>query len=181
MLHRDLVNDLTETRDYSKLGRHSGALQFTYVHLLGSTLYPSGQWQYLWWKLSKMTLKETCEPCAKRKVRCDRQEPCSNCKRRKKDRCTYPSVSPADRIRRLEALVRRLGGDPDDRASVNDQLRPEPALSTSTPTHSNAGLDNEQVVTPINIRSNDPVIMEEDGQPFYLESYVNVAGGRFDR
>ncbi|EXK86459.1 hypothetical protein FOQG_09729 [Fusarium oxysporum f. sp. raphani 54005] len=56
---------------------------------------------------------QACEPCAKRKVKCDRAEPpCSNCKRRKHDNCTYPEVSPFERIRKLEEAVRALGGDP---------------------------------------------------------------------
>ena len=63
----------------------------------------------------------TCIPCAKRKVRCDKGQPCSNCKRRKNDVCAYPvqratggeshSEKSAQRIERLESEVRRLGGD----------------------------------------------------------------------
>jgi Fungal Zn(2)-Cys(6) binuclear cluster domain len=32
----------------------------------------------------------SCIPCAQRKVRCDRGEPCSHCKRRRGDVCEYP-------------------------------------------------------------------------------------------
>lgn len=62
-----------------------------------------------------------CIPCAKRKVRCDKGQPCSNCKRRKSDVCAYPvqratageshSENSAQRVERLESYIRRLGGD----------------------------------------------------------------------
>jgi len=35
-----------------------------------------------------------CEPCARRKVRCDRLEPCSNCRRRTNDTCVYTVTEP---------------------------------------------------------------------------------------
>lgn len=66
----------------------------------------------------------SCIPCAKRKVRCDVGQPCSNCKRRKNDVCTYPvsvqrvtasesnSEDSMQRIERLEEYIRSLGGDP---------------------------------------------------------------------
>jgi hypothetical protein len=66
----------------------------------------------------------SCIPCAKRKVRCDVGQPCSNCKRRKLDVCTYPvsvqrvtssesnSEDSTQRIERLEEYIRSLGGDP---------------------------------------------------------------------
>lgn len=55
---------------------------------------------------------QACLPCAKRKVRCDRKGPCSNCKRRKGDKCTYLDVSPNEHIKKLKTLVRDFGGDP---------------------------------------------------------------------
>lgn len=55
---------------------------------------------------------QACEPCAKRKVRCDRADPsCSNCKRRKQDHCVYPDASSDARIKRLEETIRTLGGE----------------------------------------------------------------------
>lgn len=63
-----------------------------------------------------------CLPCAKRKVRCDKRQPCCHCRRRSGDVCVYPGEGtiksdgrPEDysqRIDKLEAYVRRLGGDP---------------------------------------------------------------------
>lgn len=64
----------------------------------------------------------SCTPCAKRKVRCDKCQPCYHCKRRKGDACIYPvqqvggpDSRPDDssrRIEKLEVYIRRLGGDP---------------------------------------------------------------------
>jgi hypothetical protein len=60
-----------------------------------------------------------CIPCAKRKVRCDRLQPCCHCKRRLHESCIYPdpnvdnsTTSNKMRIRQLEQHVRSLGGDP---------------------------------------------------------------------
>lgn len=120
-----------------------------------------------------MTHREACEPCARRKVRCDKQEPCSNCRRRKKDRCIYPAVSPADRIKRLEALVRKLGADPNELHVPSNELRSEHTSSpASTPAGASVEQDRQHAVTFLEIRSKDPVVLEENGQPFYLESYV---------
>ncbi|KAJ3542463.1 hypothetical protein NM208_g4082 [Fusarium decemcellulare] len=97
---------------------------------------------------------QACEPCAKRKVRCDRAEPpCSNCKRRKHDRCAYPEVSPFDRIRKLEETVRALGGDP-----TSDQ--PEKPWGSSAPVDS--GTSGTSAETPI--------ILQEEGRSIYHES-----------
>ncbi|KAL9109897.1 MAG: hypothetical protein Q9227_005420 [Pyrenula ochraceoflavens] len=114
---------------------------------------------------------QACEPCARRKVRCDREEPCSNCKRRKHDRCTYPEPSPFDRIRRLEALVQSLGGDPENdtqhhAGSKRTRTGRSPAQS-GTILQSN---DEKTASVEKGGRSKDPVIAEENGQQFYLES-----------
>ncbi|MCJ1309068.1 hypothetical protein MMC25_002723 [Agyrium rufum] len=70
----------------------------------------------------------SCINCAKRKVRCDRLQPCSHCKRRKEDTCEYPAIKnnvsltplveglvkqQQERIDQLEQIIRRTGGDPD--------------------------------------------------------------------
>ena len=106
-----------------------------------------------------MTHSQACRPCAKRKVRCNRLEPCSNCKRRKTDRCTYPASTPTDRIRQLESLVRELGGNP-SKGQPTSPAENAPRVETQL-----AGVD-----APIELRSNDPVILEEDGEIQYLES-----------
>lgn len=108
---------------------------------------------------------QACEPCAKRKVRCDKGEPCSNCKRRKKDSCVYPAeTTPAERIKRLENQVRNLGGNPEADARWN-RKETENVLPPSKPAARVQGSPQEG-------KGGDPVVLEEDGQTFYLESYV---------
>ncbi|RBR10317.1 hypothetical protein FVER53590_12420 [Fusarium verticillioides] len=96
---------------------------------------------------------QACEPCAKRKVKCDRAEPpCSNCKRRKGDVCTYPEVSPFERIRKLEEAVRALGGDP--LSDTPERLRGQSVK--------NSPREGSHAVTPI--------IVQEEGKSVYHES-----------
>jgi hypothetical protein len=108
-----------------------------------------------------MRNSQACRPCAKRKVRCDKLEPCSNCKRRRVDRCTYPASTPFDRVRQLESLVRELGGNPhDDQSSASmSRVGPKPDIED----------------TPAEMRSNDPMMVEEDGEMRYIESYVTLS------
>lgn len=122
-----------------------------------------------------MTNREACEPCARRKVRCDKREPCSNCKRRKTDRCIYPAVFPADRIRRLEALVRKLGGDPNT-ASASERSNSSAAPTPQSPSAGRDRIDDrtQPQAKPFEFRSTDPIVLQEDGQSFYLESYGNL-------
>ncbi|KAG5744811.1 hypothetical protein H9Q70_012485 [Fusarium xylarioides] len=96
---------------------------------------------------------QACEPCAKRKVKCDRAEPpCSNCKRRKGDVCTYPEVSPFERIRKLEEAVRALGGDP--LSDTPERLRGKSVM--------NSPREGSNAETPI--------IVQEEGKSVYHES-----------
>lgn len=103
---------------------------------------------------------QACEPCSRRKVRCDKQQPCSNCKRRKQDQCTYPEAQPINRIKRLESLVRSLGGDPNDensRPSKRARTEPAPvqdALDARDTTEAERG---------------QPIMLEQDGQSYYVE------------
>jgi hypothetical protein len=103
-----------------------------------------------------MTHSQACRPCAKRKVRCDKLEPCSNCKRRKIDRCTYPASTPSDRVRQLESLIRELDGNLDNEPS-------SPRTVQGDAVH-----DGKPLLTEM--RSNDPMMLEEDGEIQYLES-----------
>lgn len=115
-----------------------------------------------------MTNREACGPCARRKVRCDKQEPsCANCKRRKGDRCVYPPISSTERIRKLEALVRKLGGDPNNSSA---------SAATNKPASAEIATPQPQAATvvglPLEVRSEDPIVLEEDGDTFYVESRV---------
>lgn len=105
-----------------------------------------------------MTKTQACAPCAKRKVRCDQIEPkCSNCKRRKQDRCVYPETDPYQRIKRLESQIQEL-------SALKKQV--------STPAASDDVEDNPSYPQDVatNHGQGDPVILEEHGQTFYLES-----------
>ena len=117
---------------------------------------------------------QACMPCAKRKVRCDRADPCcSNCKRRKQDKCVYPELSPNDRIKRLEALVRSLGGDPeDDPQTAKERLD---AATASVQTNSSARPDGGWIWYGSIKNPRDglkPYLTGEGEGKTYVESYV---------
>ena len=117
---------------------------------------------------------QACEPCAKRKVRCDKGDPCQNCKRRKTDQCIYPDTSPFERIKKLEALVKSLGGDPDGDLDRSPGINRPLAKSPAKDLHRQQGQPQEKASRSSEGRSRDPVIVEEDGQSFYLESCVHI-------
>lgn len=105
---------------------------------------------------------QACEPCSRRKVRCDKQQPCSNCKRRKQDRCTYPEAQPIDRIKQLESLVRSLGGDPNDENSrPSKRARTDPAPAPQQ--------DAEDTRDTTEAERGQPIMLEQDGQSYYVE------------
>ncbi|KAJ3499575.1 hypothetical protein NLG97_g213 [Lecanicillium saksenae] len=111
---------------------------------------------------------QACEPCAKRKVRCDRADPtCSNCKRRKTDRCQYPEPSSDERIKRLEEIIHTLGGDA---LLKRSSLTPVAVESASTPR---------------SVTSHTPSVERSADRSIYLESqgwqaWINVTRGRKD-
>lgn len=120
-----------------------------------------------------MTKPTACIPCAKRKVRCDRQEPCSHCKRRKGDDCTYPEASPEERIKYLEELVRSLGHSPDSKQDYeeNPEARPAPVRSRKRPHPTQCDQDNDTSAGWVGaVPNNGPAIIEEDGETVYLEA-----------
>lgn len=128
-----------------------------------------------------------CLPCAKRKVRCDRSQPCNHCQRRKGDRCVYPasrvneSASPrddqAERIDKLETYIRHLGGDPVNFESVDlaangtsmyttiEARRIQDAASTSSPRDSSTYTTGTE---PLMGERRD--LIEHDDQVTYIEA-----------
>ena len=107
---------------------------------------------------------QACQPCAKRKVRCDREEPCSNCKRRKQDQCVYPEVSPTERIKQLESLVCSLQrGSEHSTPSNREQVEPK---ASSTRSLEQRDASNQAQ------KNTSPLLLRENGQSTYLESYV---------
>lgn len=98
---------------------------------------------------------QACEPCAKRKVRCDRADPsCSNCKRRKQDRCVYPDPSTDARIKRLEETIRSLGGE-----TLLSEL-------SDTPSEAESGISTGNKI------ANKSSAERDVDHSIYLESYV---------
>ncbi|KAI4594236.1 hypothetical protein KJ359_008511 [Pestalotiopsis sp. 9143b] len=111
---------------------------------------------------------QACEPCAKRKVRCDREEPCSNCKRRKQDHCSYTEVSTtAERTRKPEN-TRTFGSGAADADDLNGRTSSAVflALPATTSPH-----ETQEAATSADQSSKDPVIVEQDGHQYYLESW----------
>ena len=96
-----------------------------------------------------------CVLCAKRKVRCDREDPCSNCKKRNQN-CLYHEDEAAKQIERLEALVRKLGGDPEEDVSQNT-----------------VNLQHRPIQKPNDSNHTDAAIVQEEDESLYLETYVN--------
>lgn len=124
---------------------------------------------------------QACEPCAKRKVRCDKGDPCQNCKRRKTDQCIYPDTSPFEKIKKLEALVKSLGGTPESDSGRPPSINRPMAKSQAHDSYQQQGQPQERATRPSEDRSRDPVIVEEDGHSFYLESCVLISPSRFRR
>ncbi|KAI0101980.1 hypothetical protein F4776DRAFT_676195 [Hypoxylon sp. NC0597] len=104
----------------------------------------------------------SCELCRKRKIKCDKSSPCSNCvksdaacvpvyrKRLPRGRHVNPRSSAVlnnadelrDRIRKLEALVSTMGGPPDSSA-VNVSSKPDSATQVSPETAANLGTEKD--------------------------------------
>jgi hypothetical protein len=138
----------------------------------------------------------SCMPCAKRKVRCDKGQPCSNCRRRRGDICTYPGqhLSAGDGhseknlqyIQKLKSHIRSLGGDPNSaeqnfkyshsgtqEASIHGRpdttSQPEGVASTNQP--------GDNSIAPKEARSligRQGSLAEHSGQVTYNEVYVTV-------
>lgn len=102
--------------------------------------------------------KRSCELCRHRRVKCDRQQPCSNCIRSKAD-CVYPSgrgrapktrrraldSQLVDRLSHLETLLRRLKDHPAP-GSHNEAAEfpfPPPLTSGSNRVNSNPSIEGQ--------------------------------------
>ena len=144
----------------------------------------------------------SCTPCAKRKVRCDKCQPCSHCKRRKGDVCVYPvqrangpDSHPEDysqRMEQMESYIRHLGGDPqlieqgfDSGKAVQEPSACYPTTearrigetaSTSRPRDKTSRVKRTE--EPIGERSG---LVEHDEQVTYIETYVPLWAMAFSR
>jgi hypothetical protein len=102
---------------------------------------------------------QSCQACSRRKVRCDHGEPCSNCKRRKDD-CIYAEQSSAERIKELEVLVRSLQDGTGN------------TIHTEMPTNAMSHPQPHDVVKDRQESGTNPVMLHEEGESVYVESYV---------
>lgn len=133
----------------------------------------------------------SCTPCAKRKVRCDKCQPCSHCKRRKGDVCVYPvqrangpDSRPEDysqRMEKLEIYIRRLGGDPQLIEQVFESGEAVQESSTGCPTTEARRIGETASSTKDKTswmkRAEEPIgeksgLVEHDEQVTYIEAYV---------
>jgi hypothetical protein len=105
---------------------------------------------------------QACEPCSRRKVRCDKQQPCSNCKRRKQDQCIYPEATPIDRIKKLESLVKSLGGDP----NIEENRAPKRARTGSSPVEQQ---DAQNARDTTEAERGQPIMLDQNGESYYVE------------
>ena len=102
---------------------------------------------------------QACVPCAKRKIRCNREEPCFNCQRKQQE-CVYPDDHSNERIKQLEALVRRLGGDPD---ILGHDIETPSQVKSTQPNKHDARLDPGE-------EKSDSMIVQEQDESLYLET-----------
>ena len=102
---------------------------------------------------------QACVPCAKRKIRCNREEPCFNCQRKQQE-CVYPDDHSNERIKQLEALVHRLAGDPNN--SGHDVETPSQARSLQAHEYDVRQDPGEE--------KSDSVIVQEQDESLYLET-----------
>lgn len=131
-----------------------------------------------------------CVPCAKRKVRCDKRQPCGHCKRREEDVCVYPlqranraASRPDDysqRIEKLETYIRRLGGDP----QLTEQILESGEVngkdpSTCSPTNvgdTDSSFRPKENIPPTTstkgLIGRLPGLVELDEQVTYIQAYV---------
>lgn len=132
-----------------------------------------------------------CTPCAKRKVRCDKLQPCYHCKRRKGDVCVYPvhrangpDNRPEDysqRIEKLEVYIRRLGGDPqliEENFESDETNVRESSIGCPTNEARRIGETASPVMKTSSMkRTEEPIrkrsgLVEHDDQVTYIEAYV---------
>ena len=119
-------------------------------------------------------------------MRCDRQQPCGHCKRRKRV-CVYRANAPNARprnntqhVERLKDCIRRLGGDPEltEQSTESGEANTE-GSSTYGPTLGARSVvavafpgrseDREETEGPVAQNSG---LVEHDEQVTYIESYA---------
>ena len=124
-----------------------------------------------------------CVPCAKRKVRCNRLQPCSHCQRRKGDVCTYPAQRPKGyqfhRLEKLELYVQRLGGDPelidqdeDALTSIDDSSTSNGSSARIHSVHETASPGPKDIQRTNGLDTQKSGLIDHNEQVTYIELYV---------
>ncbi|KAL8721060.1 MAG: hypothetical protein Q9225_002171 [Loekoesia sp. 1 TL-2023] len=104
----------------------------------------------------------SCVTCRKRKVRCDKRHPCSNCNKAAIE-CVFPgpgraprrSRKPPDaellaRLRRLEGVVQHLGKNLDEEVEKTEEVGKDKPMKTEDAAESDAKSPKEEVKIPKN-------------------------------
>ena len=122
----------------------------------------------------------SCLPCAKRKVRCDRLQPCRHCQRRPRDRCVYPNMTPEEirnlpenqisRIHQLERQIRSLGGDPND-ASPQQPGQSQQSGQQIPRTGVSPSAQDEAINNSTGVQASG--LVTKDDEVTYIEAYVD--------
>lgn len=125
----------------------------------------------------------SCIPCAKRKVRCDKVQPCCHCKRRRQDTCVYPELSGTnhqllrehiERIEKLELYIRSLGGNP----KLADEAQSPCSSADQTPQESTiiTGPSRNESATPFWPLNDEPSPARRVHQPVPTASELLAHG-----
>lgn len=115
----------------------------------------------------------SCVPCSKRRVRCDKLRPCSNCRRRPQDVCTYPELNTSVEARlsaRVVELEQQLSG-----RQATSQLSSTDSPSTTRATPSSNGRSSDQLScaqATSNIPSRTAGLYETGREAVYVETSV---------
>lgn len=102
----------------------------------------------------------SCEQCRRRKIRCDRTQPCTNCVKSNIPSCTYaPYHVPAWRAKKMDAMMtssRDSAADGTGKASLRNLKAAEPRPDAQNPDTSEVspfGLDSVSTSSPSNLLS----------------------------
>jgi hypothetical protein len=141
-------------------------------------------------KSRAVSASRSCALCQKRKVKCDRQTPCSGC-RKAGVHCIYRAPHPPRRrkkdadsnvftlLKKYEELLERNGIDPrsvTERPELDVPQHPLPSFNESRSTT----MDGNNTIPPILSGGSeqelqilgDAKLISKDGKSFYVDKYV---------
>lgn len=131
--------------------------------------------------ITKITRGHSCILCQQRKVKCDRQKPCSNCIKARADcipsvptiprrrRRKFSEQDLATRVRRYEQLLKKHGVKIEDDDDASEEHHDQ-----STPPHSLQSNDRLlSLDAPRHIKEDKGILFVDKGNSRYVEKYVN--------